>query len=194
MSKKWLAAVSALVILNSVASAATLDFDPYVPGEGKAELAAELGLSVDEVLVDRRCVYTKTEHWMAQTTVKSMSTCTLVITPNRIILANYDSGQKLHRVDLSFEYPQLTSVALSIQEGGDVSLDLDGRKTQVQFETPQGFVSVSAWRSPPKVKPFDTRGAEDAFDFIKSKGVPVVESHGRVNVENPKSFHLLQRR
>jgi hypothetical protein len=184
---RWAAPV-VLMLACAAVSAATRDFDPYVPGEGLVKLAAELGLSPQEILLDRRCVYTKTDRWIPQTPIDTMSTCTLVLTPDRVILADYDSVSKVHRIDLSFEYAKLASVALHIKEISDTSWDLDGRKIQVQFATEQGFLSVTAWRSPPKVKPMDTRSAVDAFELIKSKGVPVVQSQGRIDVFRPKTF------
>ena len=166
-------------------SAATMSFDPYVPGEGKDKIAADLAIPVADVVVDRRCVYTRTDHWVASTTPKSMSTCTVLATPTRLILANYDKSSSTYVVDLSFDYTQIKSVALSTKDGFDPSLEVDGKKQQLQLETDQGFISVSAWRTPPKVKPFDARGAEDLFELVKSKGVGLAEPKGLVEVEIP---------
>jgi hypothetical protein len=166
-------------------SAATMSFDPYVPGEGKGKIAADLAIPVADVAVDRRCVYTRTDHWVASTTPKSMSTCTVLATPTRLILANYDKDSGAYVVDLSFDYAQIKSVALSAKDGFDTSVQVDGKKQQLQLETDQGFISVSAWRTPPKVKPFDARGSEDLFEVVKSKGVAVAEPKGLVEVEIP---------
>jgi len=132
-------AIATMALASALsASAATMAGDPYVPGEGKEALAAELALPVADILVDRRCVYTRTDQWVATTTVKTMSTCTVVATPTRLILANFNRSTKVHVVDLSFEYSQLKSVAISVKDGLDTSIYLGGRKLQVQFETDQG--------------------------------------------------------
>lgn len=166
-----------------VASAATMTGDPYVPGQGRDKIAADLGIPAADILVDRRCVYTRTEHWVAQAEVKTMSTCTVLATPTRLILANYNSGTNGYVVDLSFDYSKIKSVALSTKNGFRPSLELDGKKEQVQLETDQGFISVSAWRGPPKVKPFDARGSVDIFEALKDKGIEVSEPKGLVEVE-----------
>ena len=55
--------VAAVVLsMAAAAFAATTASDPYVPGEGKQALADELSLPLGEFLVDRRCVYTRTDH------------------------------------------------------------------------------------------------------------------------------------
>ena len=180
-------ALATMVIASAMsASAATTASDPYVPGEGKEGLAAELSVPAADILVDRRCVYTKTPQWVATTTPKTMSTCTVAATPTRLILANVERGTGKHVVDLSFDYTQLKSVALVVKEGFDTGIYLDGRKIQVQFETDDGFLSLTAWRSPQGVKPYDARGGQDLFDVIASKGVPVAESKGVVDVVLPK--------
>ena len=184
-STRWAmrAVVAALVLsATGAALAATTASDPYVAGEGKPALADELGLPVDDILVDRRCVYTRTDQWIAKVTVKAMSTCTVVVTPTRLILANYDRSSRRHVVDLSFDYAQLKSVALSAKDGYDAATELDGKRFQVQFETDQGFISLTAWRSPQGVKPYEEQGAQDVFAVVASKGVPEVESKGRVDV------------
>jgi hypothetical protein len=184
--------VATAIAAAATAGAATLAGDPYVPGEGREKIASDLALPVGDIIIDRRCVYTRTDQWVAKTTVKTMSTCTVLATPTRLILANYDRDRQSYIVDISFDYTQLKSVALSAKEDVDPSIYLDGRKVQVQFETEQGFISLTAWRSPPKVKPFDPRGADDLFELIKSKGVAVSESNGLVEVAQPSTFQLLR--
>ena len=175
------------------ASAATMSFDPYVPGQDKDKIASDLTIPSADILVDRRCVYTRTEHWVASTKPKSMSTCTALATPTRFILANYDKSSGTYSVDLSFDYAQIKSVSLSVKDGLDASLQTDGKEQQVQLETDQGFISVSAWRSPPKVKPFDAGGSQDLFELIKSKGVSVAEPNGLVEV-HLTTFNIFQRK
>jgi hypothetical protein len=179
------ALATTVMVSAMVASAATTASDPYVPGEGKEALAAELSVPVSDILVDRRCVYTKTPQWVATTTPKTMSTCTVATTPTRLILANVERGSGKHVVDLSFDYTQFKSVALVVKQGLDTGIYLDGKKIQIQFETDDGFISLTAWRSQ-GVKPYDARGGQDLFGLIASKGVPVVESKGIVDVVLPK--------
>lgn len=187
------AAIAAAILTATLSSsAATSSFDPYVPGEGKEKIAADLSIPVADILVDRRCVYTRTNQWVSSTTPNTMSTCTVLATPTRLILANYGKTNNVYVVDLSFDYAQIKSVALSTKEGADPAIEFDGKKFQVQFETDQGFISVTAWRSPPKVKPFDARGSEDLFDLVRSKGVAVSDPKGLVQVETP-TFNILFR-
>jgi hypothetical protein len=175
--------VAAVVLsMAAAAFAATTASDPYVPGQGRQALADELSLPLGEILVDRRCVYTRTDHWIAKVPVKTMSTCTVVATPTKLIIANYDSSSQRHVVDISFDYAQLKAVALNAKDGYDAAIEVEGKRFQVQFETDQGFISLTAWRSPQHVKPYDEQGAKDVFDVVASKGVPVVESKGRVDV------------
>lgn len=173
-------------------TAATTSFDPYVPGEGKHKIASDLAIPAEEILVDRRCVYTRTDRWVASTTARSMSTCTVLATQTRIVLANYDKGTDAYTVDLSFDYSEIKSVSLSEKDGIDPTLQVDGRKLQLQFETDKGFISLTAWRTPPKVKPFDARGAEDLFEVVKSKNVAVVEAKGLIEVGLPPTWTLLR--
>lgn len=50
-----------MVMASAMApSAVTTARDPYVPGEGEETLSAELSVPAPDILIDRRCVYTKT--------------------------------------------------------------------------------------------------------------------------------------
>lgn len=165
---------------------ADLSAIPYDPSTDRGKIASDLGISDGEILLDRRCVFYRTASWIASASSSAFSTCVLVLDPKRIILATFDSSGRRYVPLLTYTYSDIREIALRQDDSNRPDLELGGKKYQVQLSTPDGFVSITAYRGKIGDRPMDPRGAVDAFGIMMSKDIPVVESPGRVELAMPK--------
>jgi hypothetical protein len=162
--------------------------DPYNPETDRAKIAAELEISETEILLDSRCAFSNTKEWIPAAPLELFQTCTIILTPAYLILATYDATTERHLASIRLPYTDLRNVALRVDPASQNSnARSDGKKRQLQLKTPNAFLSVSVYSGKMGDHSSDTRGAEEAFEIIRSKGVAVVESPGRVELQMPRT-------
>jgi hypothetical protein len=131
---------------------------------------------------------------MAFAEIKDAWTCVLVLTDHQLILTVFDKTNNQHKNFLSYSFSDLQQVALRVDAARNrTELYADGKKIQVQIPTKDGYISITAFRGKMGDRPFDSRGGQDAFDIIKTKGVPVYQSQGLVDIKPPPTFTLFKR-
>lgn len=186
--------IFSFLVINATTALADLSTNPYNPVTDKLKLASDLGIGADDIALDRRCVFTKTEAWMAFASLKDAWTCVLVLTGEQLILSVFDGAHDRHKTFLKYSYSDLQQVSLRVDVArNNISYYADGKKIQLQMPTKDGYISITAFRGKMGDRPFDWRGGQDAFDILKTKGIPEYESPGLVELEAAKSFTLFKR-
>lgn len=180
-----------LIFFLSIGTAhADLSTNPYNPETDKTKIVENLGIPESSMELDRRCVYSKTEKWLANAPRNVFQTCVLVVTDDRLILVTYNEKEDSYNSPFSYLFSEIQEISVSEQDG--VRLNVEGKKIQFQFLTKDGFFSVTAWRGKMGDRPIDSRGGQDAFDMVKAKGVAVTPSLGFVDMHMSNSFLIFR--
>jgi hypothetical protein len=162
--------------------------DPYNPETDRAKIAQELAIPEGTILLHNRCAYSKTEAWTPAVPLDFFQSCTIILTDTHLILALYDPQTERYVAAYRLKYEDVQNVALRTDPITiNSSAFADPKHRQLQITIPNEFLSLTIYRGKMKDRPVDTRAAEDAFELIRSKGVAVVESPGRVELKMPRS-------
>jgi hypothetical protein len=152
---------------------------PYDPETDLPKLASDLGVSEHSVEFHSRCAYVHLTEWAASANLRTIGTCVVALTPDRLIIATWKADQETYVPVFKFQYRDVAQAALSIE----------GTKYQLQLTTPEGFLAVTTtkYRVPP---PGDSSGSATVFKKMTERGVLAAESRGRVDLKQTQ-FHLI---
>ena len=102
-----------LIFFLSIGTAhADLSTNPYNPETDKAKIAENLGIPESSMELDRRCVYSKTEKWLATAPRNVFQTCVLVGTDDRLILVTYNEKEDRYNSPFSYLFSEIQEISI----------------------------------------------------------------------------------
>lgn len=135
---------------------------PLNVAKDSGRFAQTLGISTDDVLFLNYCYFGKSPK--GQKPRLKRIDGVVVATPTRIHLVNENVPANGEPQPTSLEYSKMQSVA-HIQQG---------LGCQIEIESADDIIVLSLIKEPF----FDCQGSKNLFDFIVTRGVPVVEAMG----------------
>jgi hypothetical protein len=163
--------LSAAIFVAQLAGASNLTRVPYDPATDLPKLSKDIGLTPEQVLLHLRGAYFKLHEWMPSAWMDDLHTCVFIATDDSLLLVHWDPDAQAYKRGIVLRYTDITNAAMSI----------DGSKHQLQLATPSGYLAISLFQGARG----DSTPVIAAYDLLKGKKIPVVQSQGRIDVYLP---------
>lgn len=173
------AVIAMILVLVATACAASdkLVRIPYDPQTDLPKLAGNLEITPENVRFHSRCAYIHLSEWAESAKLKSVATCVVALTKDRLVVVTWNEENDKYTPVFSLSYGDISQAALSVE----------GTKFQLQITAPIGFLAITTakYRAPP---PGDSSATAEMLEQLREKGVPIADAQGRVELKTPKQF------
>jgi hypothetical protein len=168
--------LSAAIFVAQLAGASNLTKTPYDPATDLPKLSKDIGLAPEKVRLHLRGAYFKLHEWMPSAQIDDLHTCVFIATDDSLLLVHWDPDAQTYKQGIALRYTEITNAAMSI----------DGSKHQLQLATPSGYLAISLFLYKEGSRS-DSTPVVGAYELLKEKKIPVVQSQGRIDVYMPRT-------